>query len=277
MAKLKLIDHLIGHKIGHWTLLEDLGRIYSRRIVKVRCVCNFEKYIDYAEIKRGKSTNCGCQVRNNPKSWLGKKVNRLTIIEILGTENGKTRVKCICECGVQAVIRFDSLMNSSTKSCGCLHGESVNQQEESWHLIYIIWAGMRTRCNTKHAKAYKNYGAIGVEICPEWDEFIPFYNWCRANGWKKGLQIDKDILSTEIPGKIYSPSTCCFVTRKQNMNRTTKNVFLEYNGDRLTMSQWSEKMNISYQLLAGRIKSGWSIEDAIEKPLDKKYSKYYRK
>lgn len=271
------IDKYIGGKIGHWTILEDLGMIYQYRIVKVQCICGHIKYIHFAELKRGKSTNCGCQVRNNPLNWIGKKINRLTIIKILEVQNGKTRVQCICDCGKKRIVRFDSLMNKSTSSCGCYGIQVKKKHGQIDHPLYNVWVGMRNRCNDESAKSYKNYGGKGVVVCKEWSDFKNFYEWGIKNGWSKGLQLDKDILAKEIPGKLYSPKTCCFVTRKENMNRTTKCVFIEYKGETKTMKGWSEFLNIPYHVIVGRYHSKWPIDKIFNTPVQMQYSKHREK
>ena len=72
------------------------------------------------------------------------------------------------------------------------HGESTTD-------LYKIWYSMIKRCYSKKAKAYKYYGAIGVIVCDEWkNDYLVFKEWAIKNGYKKGLFLDKDILSKEL-------------------------------------------------------------------------------
>lgn len=81
------------------------------------------------------------------------------------------------------------------------------------------YSQMLIRCYDKDCKAYKHYGAKGITVCNEWlnspDSFIV---WCENNGYSEELVLDKDILcdSLNISPKIYSPSTCMFITPKRN-------------------------------------------------------------
>ena len=86
----------------------------------------------------------------------------------------------------------------------------------SKHPLYKVWMDMRERCyNTKH-RNYAWYGAIGITVCEEWkNSFIPFYEWALANNWKPGLDLDKDTLTKG--SKTYSPTTCKFITHRENM------------------------------------------------------------
>lgn len=51
----------------------------------------------------------------------GQKFNRLTVIKRIG----KTKVKCLCDCGNECIIAFGHLKSGHTKSCGCLAKEEM--------------------------------------------------------------------------------------------------------------------------------------------------------
>lgn len=275
MPKIKSIEQFIGSKFGQWTLLYDYGRIDRKRLVKVKCVCGYERKIDFGEIKRGKSTNCGCQCRSDVKDFIGKKLNKLTILESLGVLKNKTRVKCLCECGKEVVCRFDSLINGSTKACGCFNVESNTIHGLSKHPLFKTWLSVRRRCYDRNTKAYKNYGGRGVKICNEWrDDFKAFYDWAITNGWQKGLHLDKDIKGN---GLLYSPDTCCFVTPKINSRHKRTTVYVNFMGEKICLSELAEKIKMPCVLLRNRIGLGWSVERAVTEPLNKQFSKIYRK
>ena len=65
----------------------------------------------------------------------------------------------------------------------------------SKHPLMRIWIDILVRCGVykcKDEKIYARYGGRGITICDEWrDSFQAFYDWCMANGWKTGLQIDR--------------------------------------------------------------------------------------
>lgn len=87
------------------------------------------------------------------------------------------------------------------------------------HPIYRAWCHMIERCYKKNTKYYEYYGGIGVTVCDEWrDDYLSFKQWSIDNGWKQGLEIDKDFLSGE--NKTYSPSTCRWVTHIENCQHT---------------------------------------------------------
>lgn len=86
----------------------------------------------------------------------------------------------------------------------------------SKHPLYSRWQDMVRRCHVPSDSRYPWYGAKGVTVCNEWREDpVAYINWCLAQGWKPGMQVDKDI---KVPGsKLYSPDTCLVVTRRANM------------------------------------------------------------
>jgi hypothetical protein len=274
--KIRSIQEYIGKEFGKWTLLEDYGMIEKKRMVRVKCICGYEKNINFQEIKRGKSTNCGCKSKTRLEDYIGKKVHRLTILEKIEVKEGKSRVKVRCECGNEFVTRYETIMGGLSKSCGCLNKESVTTHGLSKHPLFRIWNGMKQRCSNPNFKGYKHYGGRGVRVSMRWEnDFEAFYNWAIKR-WKPGLDLDKDILASGKNGILYCPELCCFVTRKQNANNKGNSIKILFNGKALTASEWSEELNMSSTLISHRIRAGWSIHDALMKPLDKRYSKIYR-
>ncbi len=136
------------------------------------------------------------------------------------------------------------------------------------HPLYSIWVSMKQRCYNPNDTAYDNYGGRGVRVCAEWvDDFQLFYNWAIANGWEHGLQIDKDIKGN---GLLYSPDTCCFVTPKVNSNTKRNCHIITLDGVSKNITQWSEHYGISEKQIHWRLKKGWTIQNALTKPVRKK-------
>ena len=77
--------------------------------------------------------------------------------------------------------------------------------------FYKTWKKMLERA------FYERYHAVqptykDVKVCEEWLTFSNFKAWMEKQDWQ-GRQLDKDLLGN---GKLYSPDTCCFLTRKSN-------------------------------------------------------------
>lgn len=140
-----------------------------------------------------------------------------------------------CDCGKEHIARGNIVTyvakHSTTKgspSCGCV--ELANKTKhglrtiKNTHPIYRAYQSMINRCYNPNHSEYKWYGAKGISVCNEWkSNMLAFYTWSIANNWKKGLHIEKDILSKKlgIHPPIYSPKTCQWTTAKRNVGFST--------------------------------------------------------
>jgi len=204
------------------------------------------------------------------QSFLGKKINRLTIIDLVPILKGKGRVMAICECGMKKDYVLSAIISGNTTSCGCYNKSKGVKHGHHNHPLYSVWRGIKSRCYVESSSRYYTCGALGVKMCDEWvNDFGAFYNWAISNGWERGLQVDKDILSKEKPGKLYSPNTCLFVTSKVNNNHTTRSRILTYNGVSMSVQDWAEKISIPHITIRSRLNNGWSHERALTTPVYK--------
>lgn len=150
---------------------------------------------------------------------VGMKFGKLLVVSQAGMAKGHSIFDCICECGNRRICRGYELKNGAVSCCGCSNGDVNRRIKYLNRQLYEIWKGMRARCRYKNHASRKNYLDRGVKVCKEWNEsFRPFYDWCMSNGWKPGLQIDKDIIPQKlgIEPLLYSPEMCCIVTHKIN-------------------------------------------------------------
>lgn len=166
----------------------------------------------------------------------GTKIGSLVAVRPLYKRNKNAAVtwewKCICgnTCNSEiATLQGNSRISTNPKipSCGCIKIESAIEthtthgltKKRTVHPLFRTYVHMVDRCiNPKHPN-YATYGQKGVTVCKDWlDNKEAFFTWALANGWKKGLSIDKDILCKEkgIHPHIYSPDTCKWVSQKEN-------------------------------------------------------------
>ena len=132
--------------------------------------------------------------------------------------------------------------------------------------LYRVWDGIVQRCYNPNAKNYKNYGGRGIGMYDEWrNNFKAFESYCLANGWECGLQIDR--IDNESG---YTPDNVRFVSPKQNARNKRTNHLITFQGETMCAVDWCEKYGISDSTLWRRLTSGWSIEDALTKPRQKR-------
>lgn len=115
--------------------------------------------------------------------------------------------------------------------------------------LYGVWANMKNRCYNKNDPHYERWGGRGITVCKEWkNNFKSFYDWAVANGYRKGLTLDR----IDNNGN-YEPSNCRWSTIKEQ-NRNKRNVkFIEYNGKSQLLEEWANELCINPKTLWMRL------------------------
>lgn len=168
---------------------------------------------------------------------------------------------CQCQCGNTTVVRGCNLKSGATTSCGCeriLHPNRITHGGTKTRL-YKIWKSMRIRCNDQNDSSYVHYGGRGISICEEWNDFEAFREWAYSHGYTDNLSIDR----IDNNGN-YCPENCRWADWITQANNKRHNHFLEYNGEKHTLAEWSRITGIGYHKLKDRInKCGWSVEKSL--------------
>lgn len=124
--------------------------------------------------------------------------------------------------------------------------------------IYNIWRSMRQRCSNPNCRNFKHYGARGIKVCEEWNDFCIFYEWSLANGYSDRLTIDR--IDTN---KGYEPSNCRWATQEEQQNNRRNNRYLTVDGISHTMAEWSKITGIKTATIWRRLSVGCSVEKAL--------------
>lgn len=176
---------------------------------------------------------------------------------------------CRCECGNTVTVSATHLRSGHTNSCGCfqkqrateaktVHGDCGRQGK---HPIYETWRGMMDRCYRSSCESYKYYGAKGVRVCRRWRSYINF-KADMLGTWQAGLTLNR----RDNDGS-YTPANCHWATQiEQSFNRSN-NRWIEWQGQRRTITQWAAYLQIHHTVIHGRLKRGWSIEKALFTPV----------
>lgn len=80
--------------------------------------------------------------------------------------------------------------------------------------LYMVWCGMKQRCQNQNNPSYKTYGGRGVEVCAEWQGFTAFLKWAKEHGYQNGLEIDR--IDND---QGYSPENCRWISPKENRQK----------------------------------------------------------
>lgn len=204
---------------------------------------------------------------------IGERFGRLVVLRRVENKVSpkgfsKAQYECLCDCGNIKKIVKNNLISGGTTSCGCYKKEKDHERflthgfAENPDKLYQKWISMKDRCSNPNAVSYKNYGARGIKVCVEWNDYTNFREWALANGYEDGLTIDR----IDVDGD-YEPDNCRFATMKeQNNNRRTTNLHT-YKGKTQSEMQWAEEYGLSYGTLKTRLENGWDFEKALTNPV----------
>lgn len=184
---------------------------------------------------------------------IGKTFGRLLV---LSEENIKYTyiVKCKCECGNIIKVLKHNLIRGNTKSCGCLQKEVVSKSFSKHNLsktsLYKKFLKMIERCENTNSKAYKYYGGRGITICDEWrNDFVEFYNWAYANGYKENLTIER----IDVNGN-YCPENCKWIPLLEQAKNKTNTIWITYNNETHILADWAKITGYNAQTIRNRLK-----------------------
>lgn len=80
--------------------------------------------------------------------------------------------------------------------------------------FYRTWKNMLRGCYSKtKANSLRNKSYLSCIVCSEWLIFSNFKYWMEQQEWE-GKYLDKDL--TYLGSNLYSPETCCFISREIN-------------------------------------------------------------
>lgn len=199
---------------------------------------------------------------------VGKRFGRLTVIN-QRREGEKysyyTVCYCKCDCGNYHKTRLKALTGKTCRSCGCLLKEYVKAPRpqirthgKSKTKVFIAWVSMVQRCTNPKAQTWRYYGGRGIKVCKKWMKFENFYK-DMGEPPTKNHSLDRIDNS-----KNYCKSNCRWATKKEQQNNTRYNHIIELpSGEKLTISQASERFNIHRKTISCRLKRNWDVMKAL--------------
>lgn len=220
----------------------------------------------------------GSKRSRNFKDITGLVVGRLTVVRFSRINNsGRASWICVCQCGNEREVRSEKLLDKKrpTSSCGCYakevsakNGRETHTHQKSHSPEYYSWQGMKRRCEDEGVRGYERYGGRGIKVCDRWrNSFEAFY---EDMGPKPGKTHTIDRIDND--GN-YEPGNCQWATKKTQSRNTRTNVFVTYQGRVVSFVELCEISGKSRSTIKNRLNRGWSIEDAVSKPVDLKKSR----
>lgn len=235
--------NLVNQKIGNLFISSKYTK-EGRQYYSCLCDCGNTIEIRTDQITSRKDLSCGCKTKINYNDIIGKKFNRLSVVEYK-RKGIRNLYVCKCDCGNIIETDRKHILSGHTQSCGCLQKEKCSKIKGLGKTrLHSIWNSMHARCYCKTHKSYHEYKDLGV--CEEWNSknkhqgFLNFYEWAKNNGYDDSLTIDR--IDND---KGYSPENCRWVTEKDQHRNIKRNVWIEYNGKTKLLMDWLSELNMT--------------------------------
>jgi hypothetical protein len=125
---------------------------------------------------------------------------------------------------------------------------------------YQTWRNMRSRCENPNVPAYKNYGGRGITVCERWKTFENFL--ADMGERPEGMTIER--IDND---RGYEPGNCRWATYNEQARNMRSNQRITLNGETKCLTEWAEQYGIKMPTLWARLRMGWSVEEALTKPV----------
>lgn len=196
---------------------------------------------------------------------------RLTVVrEVERLNPRKRQFLCLCECGNEVSLNLNKLRSGHTRSCGCLHIETLRANRHIGgtprHGLnktpeHRAWVHMRQRCNNPKKKDYPHYGGRGITVCEAWQS--SFEAFLAHVGKKPSPKHSLDRI--DVNGN-YEPGNVRWATQQQQVENTRVVKMITIDGKTQSQAAWAREKGLSVGQISARIRSGWSQDEAILTP-----------
>lgn len=126
---------------------------------------------------------------------------------------------------------------------------------------YRIWSLIIQRCMNKNNPAYESYGGRGIAVCNRW---LKYENFLSDMGRRPS---PKHSIDRKNNSKGYSKANCIWSLPLGQARNTRRNRHLTCCGRTQCLQAWALEVGISRQTICARLRLGWSVQQALQKPL----------
>lgn len=228
---------------------------------------------------------------------VGHKYGRWTVVSYEKQPGRHGRWHCVCACGAERNLIGHVLRSGMSKSCGCLLNElrpailadaraRIRPKEHRSDLYrvpppskatqtikpprhprepavsqsptYVSWKAMIHRCTHSTHPAYHRYGGRGIRVCDRWIGSLVDFVADMGERPSRAHSIDR----IDVNGN-YEPGNCRWATRlEQGVNKST-NRYVNHDGMRLSVREWSRRTGIGATTIRQRLDLGWLPAEAL--------------
>jgi hypothetical protein len=100
------------------------------------------------------------------------------------------------------------------------------------------------------------YADKGISVCERWLDLNNFIA-------DMGLRPEGKTIDRIDNAKGYEPGNCRWATNKEQMQNTSNNVFIDFNGKRKCAAQWALETGIQRQTILKRFHRGWPAHKVL--------------
>jgi len=118
---------------------------------------------------------------------------------------------------------------------------------------------MFQRCYNKNCGNYKRYGGRGISVCERWHTFENFL--ADMGDRPTGKTLDR---YPDNDGN-YEPGNCRWATRNEQNNNKRTSRFIEHDGRRKTIQQWSVELGLTQETIVWRLNAGLPIDKVLSR------------
>jgi hypothetical protein len=128
-----------------------------------------------------------------------------------------------------------------------------------YHPVYKCWQNMKQRCSNPKIPEYHRYGGRGVLVCSRWEVSANFIEDMLPT-WFEGASLDRK--DNDGP---YSPENCTWIPLTENIRKSSRAHFIEFDGVSMTARQFWKYTNTrnSYQTIVRRVAKGLSPNQCL--------------
>lgn len=200
------------------------------------------------------------------RDWTGVRQHSLYVIRRVGSrKDGQSTWECLCDCGNRC-IKPSGRLRAGVKTCGTSCGVAASNRRRVKHAMakskeHRAWLAAKQRCFNPKNPQYKNYGARGISMHPEWvDDFDAFYRHIGpAPGEGRRVSIDRiDNDGNYEPGNVRWSTS---IEQQLGNRRVTRRVGI--GNEAKTLAEIAETSGLPYTTLDGRWRNGVRGDDLI--------------
>lgn len=212
--------------------------------------------IEKAALRQQPASRSPCVTKAMPNliNLTGQRFGRLVVLRRAKVQSKSRRVYwlCVCDCGSEKAVNAGHLRSGTVVSCGCFNREVVTKHGKSNSPEFRAWKHMRQRCTNENNPSFSNYGARGIKVCGRW--IASFDNFYKDMGPRPS---NKHTLERIDNNKGYSPENCCWATRSDQSRNRRATVYVQYQGERLCLTDAARKAGVNRHLVFDRRRRGW--------------------